>query len=324
MTGKPVLKLAFSDMWSNFDPQKNFFVELLSGRFQVELTDKPDFLIYSCSAFGRRHLDYDCVRIFYTGENERPDYLSCDFAFTFDFSDDPRHYRLPLYVLYYDLQDLVKPLNTASSLLQSKTRFCNFVYSNPRCIRRNRFFHKLSRYKQVDSGGRYMNNIGGPVKDKLSFLTQYKFTIAFENQSRVGYTTEKIIEPMRAGSAPIYWGNSAVNTEFNPRSFINWHDYGSDEAVIERIIELDRDDKLYLEMAAQPWLHNNAVPTPYTTEKILDRFEEIFSSRIEPVAVRRRELKSYDRARTLLTRVLPWRSRMLAGRAMGKVVELIS
>ena len=112
MSAKPVLKLAFSDMWSNFVPQNNFFVELLSRRFQVELADQPDFLIYSCSAFGRRYLDYECVRIFYTGENERPDYLSCDFAFTFDFSDDPRHYRLPLYVLYFDLQNLVKPLNT--------------------------------------------------------------------------------------------------------------------------------------------------------------------------------------------------------------------
>ena len=32
------------------------------------------------------------------------------------------------------------------------------------------FFHKLNEYKKVDSGGKYLNNIGKPVVDKMDFI----------------------------------------------------------------------------------------------------------------------------------------------------------
>ena len=38
-------------------------------------------------------------------------------------------------------------------------------------------------------------------------------TIAFENSSFPGYTTEKIFEPMLEGSIPIYWGNPRVDED---------------------------------------------------------------------------------------------------------------
>ena len=69
------------------------------------------------------------------------------------------------------------------------------------------FFVKLSKYKQVDSGGRTLNNIGGPVEDKMEFIKDYRFVISFENAEYPGYTTEKIIQPMFVDSIPIYWGN---------------------------------------------------------------------------------------------------------------------
>ncbi len=59
---------------------------------------------------------------------------------------------------------------------------------------RNNFFLKISKYKKVDSGGLALNNIGYIVKNKLEFIKDYKFTIAFENSSYSGYTTEKITD----------------------------------------------------------------------------------------------------------------------------------
>ena len=113
-----------------------------------------------------------------------------------------------------------------------KTRFCNFVYSNPRCRYRNRFFHKLSRYRHVDAAGRLYNNLGsgsdGP-NDKTELLASCKFTIAFENASYPGYTTEKIVHAMLAHSLPIYWGNPCVERDFNTASFLNAHDFDSQE-----------------------------------------------------------------------------------------------
>ena len=72
----------------------------------------------------------------------------------------------------------------------AKRKFCAFVVSNSNAngIRRD-FFETLSEYKKVDSGGRYLNNVGGAVKDKIEFCSQHKFTIAFENTNTLSSIT---------------------------------------------------------------------------------------------------------------------------------------
>ena len=149
--------------------------------------------------------------------------------------DDPRHFRLPQYVFYVDdVQRLVKPPGfDAGAALRAKTKFANFVVSNPRCPERNRFFRQLHRRRHVDSGGRHFNNLGRPIADKLAFIRDYKFTLAFENSASDGYTTEKLVEPMLAGSVPIYWGNPLVGLDFNPRSFIDVSAFPDFDAAIE-------------------------------------------------------------------------------------------
>ncbi len=307
---KTRLKLAFADFWGGFDPRNNYFTQLLGSRYDIELSDTPDFLIYSW--FGHDHLSYDCKRIYFAGECDRPDFRICDFAFTFDHLDDPRHYRLPLYVLYFDPELLVKPPDhDPAAALAAKTEFCNFVYSNPRCRRRNDFLRKLSRYKRVDSGGRWLNNIGGPVSDKMAFIARYKFTIAFENESYPGYTTEKIVEPMRMQSLPIYWGNPQVGRDFNTASFVNAFDFPSDEALVERVIELDRDPQKYLSVMREPWFAGNRVPDSLKPDAVLAQFERIFASTGEPVARRRRSLHPLDSARTRFAAWSRFRERAL-------------
>jgi hypothetical protein len=271
---KPRIKINFADFWPGFDPRANYFLGLLSGRYDLELSDDPDFLIYSI--FGRSHRRYDCVRIFYTGENVRPDFRVCDYAFSFDYPVTTRNYRLPLYALYGDPASLVKPDPPPSA--PRRERFCCLVVSNGfEEQRRIQFFRKLSRYKPVDSGGKYLNNVGGPVADKRAFLTQYRFTLAFENSSHPGYTTEKLYEAMLMGCLPVYWGNPLVHEDFNTRSFINHHEFGDDEAVIERIIEADNDEALYRRYGDEPYYVNNEVNHFVRRDNILRRFDDIFS-----------------------------------------------
>lgn len=290
---KPRLRLAFTNFWPGFDPANNYFTGLLGRRFAIELSDRPDLLIFS--GFGdpadyRRH---NCLRVFFTGENRRADFAACDYAFGFDYRDHPRYFRLPLYAICADPAVAIKRGIDPARILAGKTGFCNFVYSNPLGFERNRFFRKLSRYKPVDSGGVLFNNIGGPVKDKVAFLRRYKFTIAFENERYPGYTTEKIFEPMLADSLPIYWGNPLVGRDFNTRSFLNFDDYGSDEALIERIIELDRDDRLYAEYVRQPWFNDNEVNEFVDPDNVLARFEMIVATPRVPIAQRGRVLRFF-------------------------------
>ena len=157
-------------------------------------------------------------------------------------------------------------------------KFCNFVYSNNVNADpiRTKFFHELSKYKKVDSGGKYLNNIGRAVNDKIEFIKDYKFTIAFENSSSPGYTTEKLMEPMRVLSMPIYFGNPLVDLDFNPDSFVWMKDQHGVEETIEKIIELDKDRDKYLDRISQPWLNKIQKNRKWDVE-LYDFFENIFN-----------------------------------------------
>ena len=237
---RPVVRLRFVGFWDGFDPRDNFFTRLLAPHWQIDQDADPDFILYTTVGSRRKEfLEYDCTRIFFTGENVGPDWLNCDWAFTFRHDSHPRHLRLPLWVLYADATALVKPpVVDVEGIVAAKTRFCAFVVSNPLCRTRNDFFHKLSRYSPVDSGGKLFNNVGGRVADKRAFLADCRFTIAFENESFPGYTTEKVLEPMLVNSIPIYWGDPLVGRDFDTTSFLSAHDSPS----LDDLVDYDLDD----------------------------------------------------------------------------------
>lgn len=185
--------------------------------------------------------------------------------------------RLPHYLLYDGYYELEREKIIEDSL--AKRKFCNFVVSNGNCPERNNFFLKLNQYKKVDSGGRWMNTLGYAVDDKLKFQSEYKFSIAFENNAyrpdHPGYSTEKIMQPMIVKSIPIYWGNPVIDREFNTKSFINYYDFNDFDKVIDFVIELDKNDDKYLDMLRQPWF-TNGIPEPNKEENIKSFLYKIF------------------------------------------------
>ena len=237
------------DFWSGFQFKESVFYRILSRKYQVEESENPDIVLFSC--FGNRFLNakYDnCIKIFFSGESITPDFNLCDYALAFDqLSFGDRYMRFPLFYTYPSFELLRKKRiqKTPEQLLQRK--FCSFVVSNANADPyREIFFKRLSEYKKVDSGGRLYNNVGGPVSDKLEFISQYKFNIAIENNSSPGYTTEKIMEPFVSETLPIYWGNPLIKDDFNPKAFINLHDFASIEDAVNFIVNVDNNDELYL------------------------------------------------------------------------------
>ena len=270
------IKINFEDV-SEGSKKDLFFYKLLSKRFDVEISPNPDFFIYSRR--DREYLKCKCIKIFYTAENCRPDLNECNYAFTFDYIDDKRHFRLPLFRLYDEYDDLFKKRDF-NSILKRKTRFCNFIYSSGiSWNERYDFFSLMQKYKKVDSAGKSYNNTGYFVKDKQAFQRECKFSIAFENSSYLGYTTEKILHAFTADTIPIYWGNPAVDKDFNTKAFINCHDYKSFDEVIDRVIEIDNNDELYLQYLKEPALAKDNNSDYLDEEKILDKFEEIFNDK---------------------------------------------
>lgn len=290
---RPPIRLGFAGFWAGFDPRDNFFTRILAERWRIEIVDEPDFLIHSCIGKARHaHRRHRGVRIYYTGENIPADWASTDWAFTFDYSDHPRHVRLPLWPLYVDPERLVKPAETpdVEAVRRRKTRFCGFVVSNPLCPVRNEFFRRLSRYRRVDAGGKLFNNLGGRVADKRAFLDECRFTIAFENESHPGYTTEKIVEPMLVDSIPVYWGDPLVGRDFDTRSLLSFHDTppgaglsrsAALDLLVDRVIAVDRDPDLHAALLARPWYRGNRVPAVAAAETLRAAFERIFTTPID-------------------------------------------
>ena len=288
---KPV-RIDFCDVSPAMVKDDNFFCNILKKRFDVRICDKPDFLFYS--DMGSHHRLYTCPRIYFTIEVHAPDFSQCDYALTSHYLDDPRHFRLPIYAHYCrgGPDSILKTPEEIPAWLQLKTRFCSLLTSNvhtPTARTRTEFFHRLCRYKKVDSGGRALNNLGYTVPQggKQEFLKPYKFTIAFENESCPGYTTEKIFEAMQARCVPIYWGNPLVHREFNPKSFLNYFDFPDEGALIARIIELDQDSAKYEEVFRQPYFYENRPSQFFDEQALLGFFEKVFTNPIKPVAQRR-------------------------------------
>ena len=131
---------------------------------------------------------------------------------------------------------------------------------------------------------------------------------------------------MSVNSIPIYWGNPKIDQHFNPKSFINAHDYISSQnnnylidflestcqpdfkdlrpqfynnlgdsikrkikkigrnlklqlqytsfnELIEKIIEIDKDDNLYSRYLMEPWFYGNIVPQ----NPMIERWKTIFN-----------------------------------------------
>lgn len=250
---KKHIRIRFVDFWDNFIPENSLFYQLLAEHYDIELSDEPDYLF--CSVFGDEHLRYDCVKIFYTGENQCPDFNLYDYALGFErLTLGDRYFRFPIYYLY-DSDFAAMQAKHKIPGLAGKTGFCSFVYSNNNASpHREEFFNKLNEYKTISSGGRYRNNVGGPVADKLQFQLTHKFSIAFENSSHPGYCTEKLIQSYAARTIPIYWGDIHVAESFNEDSFINCHRFDSWDDIVAEVKRIDADDALCLKMLQAPAL----------------------------------------------------------------------
>jgi len=285
---KPILKLGFTD---TFGGVINFFSNILSERYSVIRDDtNPDYLIFGDKNFGNNNVNFNeknCVKIFYTGENAHFWDYQCHFGITFDHFDNERHYRLPLYVIYeYDnhFRDVpnAETYNRSPEDLLIKRDFCSFIVKNPGCQKRNDWFHRLNAYKPVAAAGPLFNNVGevlergeNSVKSKLNYLPKFKFNLCFENSSWPGYATEKLYEALCGKTVPIYWGSPTIEVDFNPKSFLNWHDYKDDDAFFEAIKEIDENPDLYEEMYMQPMFADYSKKNKFMdTELFLNWFDK--------------------------------------------------
>ncbi len=252
-------------------------LEYLEKRFNVRVLDKDfDYFIcnesiYRCKEdfFELLNLKPEVIRIIFCWEALYPDLNLFDYAVCYDSFDSSRILALPVFddrigQLYntVDELDLSKNGKKPEDILKEKTKFCNFIYGNSVSHpTRDALFYKLSEYKQVESLGRHLKNVeindtrfcDDWAKISIDLKRPYKFSIAAENASFRGYTSEKIITSMMANTIPVYFGNPDIVNEFNSKSFINVNEFNNLDDVLKRVKEIDENDDLYCSIMAEPW-----------------------------------------------------------------------
>lgn len=291
---KKNLKIGFVDFFDDGVYQIPLITKLLSRHYNIEIdNDSPQILFYS--VFGCQHLNYDCHKFLFAGENRKwkssiTSYKDFD-PKVFDISLSPLEvynefgiqasYMIEMqYFEAFINGDLPKMFEELRN--KEKKHFCNFIYGNKRGLAKYRadFCQKLmDKYKFVHCLGRVLRNcdmVMPKPKDtfydweteKYHLLSDFKFTIAFENSNARGYVGEKIFQPFLVGSVPIYWGAPDILDYFSKDAFIWAEDFDNFDDLIEYVKKVDNDDELYKKYQCANPLFKGSKIYNYAQEKI--------------------------------------------------------
>ena len=293
-------RIAFSDGLAAEKPFESRILRLLAEHTPTVGADfdQADLLIYS--DFGRRHQGFKGLKAYVTGENMLPDFAECDLAYApMAIPGNPRSIRLPYYAqVLPHLGSLVRTPGYDSSEAANRPSFCSFIASNPRGTVRNRFFKQLHRRKALVSAGRHFNTTGQALHDKLAFLRDFRFNLAFENSSSPGYVTEKLVEPLLMGVIPIYWGADDVADEFNPACMIDVRKFPCFEDAVDHIIAVDADLARRLSLLRATPFRDNREPACLGDDYLVRPVLELIASGAHPgrrrYSARRLRAHTYD------------------------------
>lgn len=272
---KKKLKIYITESY-NKKIRKWFLTKYLNDIFDIEFVeDNPDYIIID--VFGYRNKTFNnsinkAIKIAIFTENKIPDLNEADYALGqshLNYLDRYFKYLNLIYLNYKPIDEIRK--NFLKNNINRK-KFCAAVISDINPIFSNnfrlRFIDELNKYKRIDMGGGYKNNVGGKVKNKIQFLSSYKFSIAMENTEGDGYVSEKIIDSFLAGTIPIYYGNYNVDEYINPKSYILIKGEEDIKKKIDLIIEIDNNEDKYLSM-----LKEKVILDKHVSEKVISELQ---------------------------------------------------
>lgn len=177
--------------------------------------------------------------------------------------------------------------------------FCSITQASHNDFR-EKVFNKLCEYKQVTSSGPWKQNInpseslnkyqwlnpiysgrmdGLTYREKIGFFEKYKFNISIHYTNTPYILQEKIFHSYFSGAIPIFFGNEFILEEgFNPKSFINLHEYNDLDEFLQLIKKIDNDDDLYRSYIEEPIYLDNILPEYMDFEYTLNFLEKIIES----------------------------------------------
>ena len=299
MTSSPPISVFFNNFWPGFVEKtdimdSSFFIKLLEQTYNAPIhtsltPDNATILVES--VFGNySYLQYKKwnATILFTGES---DYSKTQNINQYDcvlgFEDTHDNFvKCPLCIIFLltnssILQEIENADRPVPSVIPPNN--ASIILSNGNHGKeRLQFFNTIKQTMPVFSGGKYENNVEFVVpgsynsSEMVDFYKRGKFAITMENNDKPYYVTEKIVNGLRAGVIPVYWGTSHVSEFFNPRRFLHLKSNPTNDNMNELIeIMKNMTDQEYLDIISQPIL---VKPVNNVYDEILASVKKILTS----------------------------------------------
>jgi hypothetical protein len=262
-------KVYFNGFWGGFiertDPiSVDFFTNLLFDIYgeQVSITESLDDanILVECAFTNKYFVNYKAwdASFLFTGESYHNAPKNTYSSYTCILGPEQtggNFVAFPFYVLYMKLYPHNMAFSPTKSITNNNTAaVIGYHHDSARC----HFLDALEKRMPVLYGGRYKNNIGGKIEGHFAsdslcdFYKGSKFVVTMENTKIGHYITEKLINGLRAGIIPIYWGSSHIAEYFNTKRFLILEDDSVEQidAVIDRMANMSEEE--YFRIVNEP------------------------------------------------------------------------
>ncbi len=262
------MKVYINGFWDGFVEKTNgvhfgFFEQLFHAVFNTLPTvtqdiESADLLLESHFASSVFHRKSWPRSVFFSGEASisLPPHADQYTAVLGAQTTERNHVRCPLFLVY----EICKPAPVPTPTIIPTKGVCAVISSS--CDKETRYRFKFLEHLEsagvpITYGGAYKNNIGGRISGEyydppmMDFYAQHRVVLALENTCAPAYITEKVLNPLRAGTVPAYYGSPHVNEYISKDRIVTINEADPLEAVYE-IKRLLTDDVYWLTKASSP------------------------------------------------------------------------
>jgi hypothetical protein len=114
----------------------------------------------------------------------------------------------------------------------------------------------------------------GPLDTKWETMSNYDFTLCFENVRARGWLTEKLFECLRVGTIPIYWGASDIEELVAPDCFIDMRQFSGYAELRTFLKSMDRRTVQQYRDAGRNFLESPGF-RPFSKETVAGLFRDL-------------------------------------------------
>lgn len=122
----------------------------------------------------------------------------------------------------------------------------------------------LSKYIYKLVGMKPFPSYRGQVSSKHDVLSDYKYTICYENSKAAGYISEKIFDAFFAGCVPVYWGATNIEAYIPTSCFIDRRLFADNNELYQYMVSITPADYGRFQESIQSFLMSDSAARFYS------------------------------------------------------------